>query len=280
MTPNDQAMKSITPYPEIDQLLSFFTSRIASIFRTNLKGIYLTGSLSYNAFNYNSSDIDITVMLNRPISTEELKAIAQFHQQLEHKFKVWSKRLECTYTPVDMFSRIKPPSQPRPWYWGGENKLYLEATYGNEWIINNYLLHHHAISLFGPDFKTLMEPVDIAEVQKACIRNLFTEWVSKKNDPDYFSNSHYTAYFILNLCRILYTVICKQVGDKPTASSWVKGSFDNQWKDLIHQAQAWKYGVELDLHNEALQFLDFVIVQVSQTQLFKQLELDLQLNTQ
>ena len=280
MTPNDQAMKSITPYPEINQLLSFFTSRIASIFRTNLKGIYLTGSLSYNAFNYNSSDIDITVMLNRPISTEELKAIAQFHQQLEHKFKVWSKRLECTYTPIDMLSRIKPPSQPRPWYWGGENKLYLEATYGNEWIINNYLLHHHAISLFGPDFKTLMKPVDVEEVQKACIRNLFTEWVSKKKDPGYFSNSHYTAYFILNLCRIWYTVICKQVGDKPTASSWVKGSFDNQWKDLIHQAQAWKYGVELDLHNEALQFLDFVIVQVSQTQLFKQLELDLQLNTQ
>ena len=94
MTSNDQAMKSITPYPEINQLLSFFTSRIASIFRTNLKGIYLTGSLSYNAFNYNSSDIDITVMLNRPISTEELKVIAQFHQQLEHKFKVWSKRLD------------------------------------------------------------------------------------------------------------------------------------------------------------------------------------------
>ena len=275
-------MKPISPYPEINKLLTFFTSCVISIFRTNLKGIYLTGSLSYNAFNYNSSDIDITVMLNRPISTEELKVIAQFHQQLEQKFKVWSKRLECTYTPIDMLSNIKPPSQPRPWYWGGENKLYLEATYGNEWIINNHLLYHHAISLFGPDFKTLMKPVDIVEVQKACIRNLFTEWVSKKNDPDYFSNSHYTAYFILNLCRILYTVICKQVGDKPTASSWVKGSFDNQWNDLIHQAQAqaWKYGVELDLHAEVLQFFDFVIVQVSQTQLFKQLESDLQLNTE
>ncbi len=71
-----------------------------------------------------------------------------------------------------------------------------------------------------------------------------------------------------DMYNVLYTVICKQVGDKPTASSWVKGSFDNQWNDLIHQAQAWKYGVELDLRNEVLQFLDFVIVQVSQTQLF------------
>ena len=280
MTPNNHAMKPISPYPEINKLLTFFTSCVTSIFRTNLKGIYLTGSLSYNAFNYNSSDIDITVMLNRPISAEELRVIAQFHKQLEQKFEVWSKRFECTYTPIDMLSSIKPPSKPSPWYWGCENKLYLEATYGNEWIINNYLLYHHAISLFGPDFKTLMKPVDILEVQKACIRDLFTEWVSKNSDPDYFSNSHYTAYFILNLSRILYTVICKQVDDKPTASSWVKGSFDNQWNDLIHQAQAWKYGVELDLHTEVLQFLDFVIVQVSQTQLFKQLESDLQLNTQ
>ncbi len=112
-------MKPISPYPEIDQLLSFFTSRITSIFQTNLKGIYLTGSLSYNAFNYNSSDIDITVMLNQLISAEELRVIAQFHRQLEQKFEVWSKRLECTYTPIDMLSNIKPPSQPRPWYWGG-----------------------------------------------------------------------------------------------------------------------------------------------------------------
>ena len=135
MTPNDQAMKSITPYPEIDQLLSFFTSRIASILRTNLKGIYLTGSLSYNDFNYNSSDIDIMVMLNRPISTEELKVIAQFHQQLEQKFKFWSKRLECTYTPIDMLSRIKPPSQPRPWYW---IEGFVLSGYFNDKLVNKW----------------------------------------------------------------------------------------------------------------------------------------------
>ena len=38
--------------------------------------------------------------------------------------------------------------------------------------------------------------------------------------------------------------------------------------------------IELDLDSEALQFLDFVVDQVSQTQLFKQLESDLQLNTE
>ena len=101
----------------------------------------------------------------------------------------------------------------------------------------------------------------------------------QKSDPNYFSNSHYASYFILNLCRLLYTVICKWVGDKLTPSFWVKGSFDSQRKDLIHQAESWRHGIELNLDTDALQFLDFVVDQVSQIQPFKQLESDLQFET-
>ena len=123
-------------------------------------------------------------------------------------------RLECSYTPIDMLKNILPPKEPRPYYGGGI--FYDEAPYGNEWIINNYLLYEHGITLIGPDFKKLTTPIDIIEVQKACIRDLFQEWEPKITDFEWLDNSHYQSYLVMNLCRILYTVMCGVTGTKKT----------------------------------------------------------------
>lgn len=234
----------------------------------NLVGIYLTGSLSYGAFKYESSDIDLMVIVRRTVSRGELEAIRKLHGRMEAGFTKWARRLECTYTPVSMLTSVMPPREPRPWYWGGAGLLYEEAQYGNEWIINNYLLYQHGVTLYGPDFKALMGPVDIAEVQKACIRDLFREWEPKANDPEWFQNSHYAAYFILNLCRILYTVMRKDAGSKPTAAAWARSQYGGRWNALILTAEDWHYGVELDLRKQAVEFLYFVIDEVSKTPLY------------
>lgn len=259
-----------TPFNDVNEILEFFTSEAVLILKENLIGIYLTGSLSYEAFNYNRSDIDLTVILKNPISPVELEAIKHFHVQIEEKFQQWAKRFECSYTPIEMLPNILPPKEPRPWYWDGDGILYEEAPYGNEWIINNYLLYNHAIPLVGPDFKKLTGPVDIEEVQKACIRDLFTEWEPKISDQDWFKNSHYESYFILNLCRILYTVMCKSAGSKGTATSWVKSRY-RVWANLISGADQWHYGIELNHREKTIEFLGFAIDQVSKTEIYNQL---------
>ena len=224
-------------------------------------GVYLTGSLSYDAFNYNSSDIDVTVIVHHPVAAAELASIARLHTEIEGKFAKWARRFECSYTPVEMLPNLMPPGQPRPWYWGGDSTLYAEAPFGNEWIINNYHLRS-SITLFGPGFEELTEPIDIEEVRKACVRDLFEEWAPKKTTPEWFRDSHYESYFVLNLCRIYHTVICSVAGSKKMAAEWVKANCDERWVSLVSAAQAWEYGVELDLRQEALDFLEFVISQV------------------
>jgi hypothetical protein len=262
------SIRQLTPYQDVNDILEFFVEGAIGIFQGNLTGIYLTGSLSYQAFDYKSSDIDITVILQNPVSSNELDAIRHFHVQLEDKFNQWASRLECTYTPVDMLSNKLPPTHPRPWYWGGEHRLYAEALYGNEWIINNYLLYQHAIALVGPDFKELTSPIDIEEVQKACIRDLFKEWEPKKTNPDWFKDSHNEAYLILNLCRILYTVMCKSAGSKQIAASWVMSEYGEPWSELIRAAGRWQAGMELNVREQAIRFVDFVIGEVSTTALY------------
>ena len=186
MPKRDQIRTHLTPYADVNEIIAFFTNQVIPIFAENLAGIYLTGSLSYRAFNYDTSDIDLTVIIEQPISSNELAELKQFHIQMENKYKEWAKRLECTYTPKGMLPNTNPPQKPRPWYWGGDATLYEEAPYGNEWITNTYLLYEKSISLFGPEFKTLRSPVDIEDVQKACIRDLFQEWKPKKTNRDWF----------------------------------------------------------------------------------------------
>jgi hypothetical protein len=166
-----------------------------------------------------------------------------------------------------MFKNILPPKKPRPYY--GSGIFYDEALYGNEWIINNYLLYKYGISLIGPDFKELVKPIDIIEVQKACIRDLFQEWEPKITDLEWLDNSHYQSYFVMNLCRILYTVIGGTTGTKKIAAEWVKNKFGLPWSNLIETAESWKYGKKMSLRNEAVDFIKFVTDKIKQTKLYK-----------
>jgi predicted nucleotidyltransferase len=269
---NSERIFNITLYPEINEILISFVEEITGILSENICGIYLTGSLSYGDFNENSSDIDIAVLLKNPTSPKELRRIKDFHIQLDKNFEKWAKRLECNYIPSVMLANILPPTVPRPWYCGFESFLYEKAPFGNEWIINNYLLYKYAIPLFGPDFKELTGPIKIEEVQKACIRDLFVEWKPKINDFAYLNNSHYQSYLVLNVCRILYTVLHKATGSKKTSAEWVKQELDPQWKDLIEKVERWQYGKEMDEKEKTIKFIRFAVREVSRTELFEELK--------
>lgn len=267
-----EKISNLTQYPDINEILLSFVEGIMGILTDNICGIFLTGSLSYGDFNENSSDIDITVILKNPATSDDLIRIKEFHSQLEKDHEKWAKRLECSYFPSKMLANILPPVEPRPWYCGFESRLYEKAPFGNEWIINNYLLYNYSIPLLGPDFKELTSPIKIEEVQKACIRDLFVEWKPKINNFTYLNNSHFQAYLILNLCRILYTVLNKATGSKKTSAEWVKQVLDPQWKDLIDLAERWQYGKEMNEDEKTIKFIRFAIKKVSRTEVFEELK--------
>jgi len=246
----------ITPYPDVNKILDELTQGIVKIVKENLIGFYLTGSLSYGNFNPKSSDIDLHAVIKYPFSKNELESIKKLHEEIEMHNKTWKERIECSYTPLSMFQNILPPKLPRPYY--GAGIFYPEAPYGNEWLINNYLLYKHGIALTGPDFKTLIKPIDMVDVQKACVRDLFKEWEPKINDPKWLQNSHYQSYLVLNLCRILYTIKCGEAASKKVSAAWVKKEYP-EWKNLIETAENWHYGVEMKRQEEAIEFIKFVV---------------------
>jgi predicted nucleotidyltransferase len=254
-----EQIKKITPYKHVNEVLFVLVKGILEILGNKVIGIYLFGSLSYEDFISNRSDIDLLVITNGLLSEQELEQIKVFHIKIEEDFKDWKERIESSYTPLEMFKNKLHINLYRPYF--GAGIFYPTASYGNEWLINNYLVYKHGITLVGPNIKTLIKPVDIKDVKKASIQDLYKEWVPKITDEKWLENGHYQSYLVLNLCRILHTVLHGEASSKSVSAEWVKKEFP-QWKNLIQTAQDWEFGTEMYLQKETIEFIKFTVSQI------------------
>lgn len=257
---NSEHIKNATRYQDINDVLYFLAQGVQNVFGDDLVGLYLTGSLSYDDFDEERSDIDLAAVLKKPASPEKIELAKKLHLDAEQKYEKWAKRIECSYIPLEMLSNILPPKAPRPYV--GAGTFYPEAPYGNEWLINQYFLYKYGIALIGPDFKALVKPIDIADVQKASVRDLYEEWKPKIRDAAYLEDSHQQSYVVLNLCRILYSVMCNDAVSKKVATSWAKNEYP-QWKDLIEAADSWHYGIKIERQKEVVEFIKFVMAKTN-----------------
>ena len=218
----------------------------------NIVGIYLFGSLTYGGFDEKSSDIDLVVITKTLLNKTELEEIKNIHNKLEEVNIKWAKRFEVSYTPVDMLSEKTIPTVPRPYY---NEIFYDEATYGNEWLINNYLLINYGKTIYGQDFKTLINYIiTINDVKGSCVNDFYKEWVPKIDDNDWLSDGHNQSYIVLNICRIVYTIFNSRTGNKQESANWIKEQY-RKWKSLIEEAEKWDYSREMNKKNEIKEFI-------------------------
>jgi|SRR3989344_1005503 len=257
-----------TPYKDINEILQILKENLVITLRDNLVGLYLTGSLTYGDFNRGSSDIDFLVVMNNPISSEQLKKITKMHEDIGKRYPEWQKRIEGSYITKRMLSNTESPKESRPYVNAG--KIW-NFVYGNEWIINLDVLYKCGVAIYGPNPKELIKPVDIADVRAASKRNLLDEWQPKLNDPKSFEAedydaSHLQAYAILTMCRILHRAFNENVASKRVASEWAIKTYGKPWSDLIEKAESWKHGIDMNTKKETLEFIEFTIDKVQKQQ--------------
>jgi hypothetical protein len=253
---------NVTAYPEINALLGEWVQGLLHVLGGNVIGLYLSGSLGYGDFVPDRSDIDLQAVLRVALTSAELRTVELLHRDLERRYPAWADRIECSYVPLELMHELMPPKSPRPWW--GFGTLYPEAPAGNEWIINHYLLSRHGVALTGPDFNELLPTIDIDEVRRASAKDLFEEWLPKIDDADWLANSHYQSYLVLNLCRILHTVIEGEPRSKKIAAGWAKAAYP-QWRDLIEESEKWTYGTEMKRQGETIRFLRFAANKVDES---------------
>lgn len=263
---------NITKYPEIKNLVKDFSLRVQEILKENVVGIYLTGSISYGDFILERSDIDLLVVVKDKLNSSDIELVKKLHKNIEDSYPFWKERIECSYTPEYMLKETLPPTEPRPWI--GSGILYPEAPYGNEWIINSYLLQEYGIPIVGKAYKDLLiKPIEILEVQKACVRDIFKEIEPKIRNKEELYDSHIQSYTVLNICRILYTVFNAKVGSKVVSSRYVKEIFAPEWSNLITKSENWKYGEDLKSIEEVVEFIKFSIDKIKETEIYRMIKI-------
>jgi len=256
-----ESIENITPYTDINDILVLLLENLEEIYRDQLIGLYLVGSLAYGDFHTNSSDIDFLAILDYSSSKEQLAQVKYMHQRIGERYPTWAKRIEGSYITQDMLSSIEPPKTSRPYINEG-TLLTAGAHYGNEWLLKLQVFYECGVALREPNPKELMGPIDMKQVRAASRKDLYEEWAPKLQNFSSLADSHLQAYTILTLSRILYSAQNDQVASKRVASSWVKETYGKPWIGLIEQAENWHYGQAMNRLAETLNFLRFTLEKV------------------
>ena len=189
------------------------------------------------------------------LNKAELEKVKDVHKKLNEINMKWANRFEISYTPIDMLKEKNIPITPRPYY---NEVFYDEAIYGNEWFINNYLLINYGKTIYGPDFKTLvMYDITIDDIKESCIKDFYEEWFLKVSDDEWLSNGHYQSYIVMNICRIIYTIINLKIANKQESGKWVKKKF-KEWAELIKEAEEWDDTKIMNRQNEIKEFIKYM----------------------
>jgi len=257
-------IRRMTPYQDVNGALVMLAEGLRDLIGDNIVGLYLTGSLTYGDFSPATSDIDFLSIMKRPFSPEEFDGVKALHERIGRAFPKWVERMEGSYITMAMLAEAPPPQKPRaPRPYINEGKFWQpDPVYGNEWTINLHVLYEKGVALLGPDPRTVIAPVGIDAVKEASRMDLTEEWIPKLEDVAFFENSHYQAYMILTLCRILYRARHSDIASKRVAAAWAKKEFGQPWSDLIQEAEDWRYGIRINAASRAREFTKFVASKV------------------
>jgi predicted nucleotidyltransferase len=139
----------------------------------------------------------------------------------------------------------------------------------SDWIIHRHILRERGIVLTGPDPKTLVDPVlpddlrrGIAEVLPFWFDPIFT-------NPSEIRKRGYQSFFVLSLCRMLYTLKHGEILPKLAAAEWGKKHLDPRWQPLIERALLGRQNPSLNADpediRETLEMMHYVLGQIKPT---------------
>jgi predicted nucleotidyltransferase len=256
-----------TAYDDINRLLTDLLGRMEAILGEKLTGLYLYGSLVWGDFDPDISDIDLLAVTDGDLDQAEFERLEKMHLDLLEQFKRWDNRLEIAYYAAQGLQTFKTARRQIAVISPGEPFNLKEAGY--DWLINWYVVQEKGQKLYGPDFKTLIEPISKDE---------FVQWVKQQVEDwrEYVTHTHdsrpYQAYTILTMCRALRAFETGEQVSKRAAARWAQARFPEK-AGIIQKALEWRQDHRnraIDhaaTYPEAVGFVEFTAAFINRTSL-------------
>jgi hypothetical protein len=203
-----------------------------------LVGVYLDGSLATRDFAPHSSDIDVLVVTEDVLSDDVVAALGAMHARLATRPSKWARELEVSYIPRRALRRFDPENNCHLCIQRGSHQLVTEE-HDRAWVIHRHVVREHGVALAGPDPRTLIDPVDAAELRQAVVSFRHGWWTPTPTCRRWLDNPFYRSYAVLTMCRMHYTLQYGVVVSKLLAARWAQATLGARWTPLIHAALAW-----------------------------------------
>lgn len=255
-------------YPAINEILDRLLTRVQEILGYQFIGMYLHGSLANGGFDEHS-DIDVIVVTDTDLREEMFLALREMHAELTKIDSSWAIQLEVSYIPQDALRHFDPANKVHPHIDRGSDEILHRMAHESDWVIQRHTLRERGITIAGPSPKTLIDPVSPDNLRQA-ILGVLPLWLTPiLNNPSVINKRGYQSFFVLSLCRMLYTLKYGTIISKLAAARWGKGNLDPNWASLIERAVLGRQDPTLDAQPEdiigTLDMMRYVLQQIKPT---------------
>lgn len=228
----------------------------------NLEGIYLHGSLAMNCFNPESSDIDFLVVINKKLTKEEARRIAdvvlELHDEMPNK-----KGIEFS---IVLMENLNPFIYPTPFefhYSDFQRERYLTDSnyvcggFEDEDLASQFFVaYHRGKRLYGKPLKDICEPID----REYYLASIYYD--VKDAMQEIIDNP---VYVVLNLCRVLYYLTEEVVSSKKEGGEWGIKVLPQDFHQLIQKCLDKYCGVENAIEldeQQLLLFSEYMLIEI------------------
>jgi len=233
--------------PEVSALLDKLLAGVTRALGDNLLGFYLRGSLALGDFDPATSDADIMVVTHQPVSESEFAALAALHARIPAGHKPNEHHYEISYIDRASLKRFAPGERRHPTT--GTDWPFDWAEHRDNWVLERWTVREQGVALFGPDPKTLIDPISSEELRTAVRAELEARvraWAGGQAAPDWLLPRYYQAFEVETVCRALHTLARGELPTKPRPVAWALETLPEPWRSLVERSQAWRADDTLD----------------------------------
>lgn len=242
---------SPTPYPKVNEILEALLTPAKAILEDQFVGMYLFGSLANGDFDEHS-DIDVLIATEGEISDDKFSALRELHAAINKIDSPWAIQVEASYIPRKALRRFDHANKLHPHMDRGSHEVLHWMSHESDWIVQRHILRERGIVVVGPDLHTLIDPVSPDELRRG-VAEVLPFWAAVLENPSSVDSRGYQSFFVLSLCRMLYTLQTGEILSKRAAAKWAAENLDMKWKPLIERALIGRQNPGLSVRPEDLQ---------------------------
>jgi len=246
---------------DLAELFQVMVTEFPAILRGNLVGIYVWGSLTYNAFDKTCSDVDLVAVTARDLDEREFSELDEWFKKKDEN--PWVKRIDMRFV-ID--GELLDETSRCCGFYHYTGKLVRHGSDGNPIIWIN--IARSGVTLWGKDAKLISPHVSghcLNDALRLELNYLKEDLRSNSGDRSEKAFVH-SAYAVLTACRILYTAHQRTLVSKGEAYHWAMEKIPPVWRSVIRAARENRLrnsgSNTPESEREAMRFVSFVANEV------------------